>query len=77
MYRKQPEGWIKHFDFMLIDLICICLIVVLFVIHMGGRFSRLVLVYFSGIATGFLYLSRCGWKIFVRKRTGVISAELK
>lgn len=23
MYRKSPNGWLKHFDFMLIDLICL------------------------------------------------------
>lgn len=23
MYRKQSEGWIKHFDFMVIDLLCL------------------------------------------------------
>ena len=26
MYRKNSSGWVKHVDFILLDLLCICLL---------------------------------------------------
>ena len=36
MYKKSPQGWLKHWDFILVDIICLQLaFVVAYFVRMG------------------------------------------
>lgn len=37
MYKKRPEGWIKHLDFILLDILCLCMAFILsYAVRMGS-----------------------------------------
>lgn len=59
MYRRKPQGWVKHIDFILLDLMSLALAFILALISRHGADSVHLIQYYMGIL--FFYLLTAGF----------------